>query len=198
MESDPNSMSAKKVLRKRMKSLLLSLAGDEKRRQSEIVVGKLLQLPAYNSAKRISLYLNMPDEVETLPLLRHALDSGKACYIPKYYKAGGMEMVRIKDWADYLSLPVTSWNIKQPADEDIREDALHTGGLDLIVIPGLAFSLSGGRCGRGKGYYDTFLAKCKKGQAVPPVTVALSYREQVVEQVPMDAHDVPIDHVLTA
>ena len=76
MESDPNSMSAKKVLRKRMKSLLLSLAGDEKRRQSEIVVGKLLQLPAYNSAKRISLYLNMPDEVETLPLLRHALDSG--------------------------------------------------------------------------------------------------------------------------
>lgn len=181
-----------------MKRVLLSLSGEEKRRQSEIVVAKLLQLPAYNQANRISLYLNMSDEVETLPLLRCALDAGKACFIPKYYKGGGMEMVRLRDWKDYESLPVTSWNIKQPADEDIREDALQTGGLDLIVIPGLAFSLSGGRCGRGKGYYDTFLSKCKKSQEVPPVTVALAYREQVVEHVPMDGHDVPIDHVLTA
>lgn len=180
-----------------MKAVLKSLSEEEKRRQSAAVVGKLVQLPAYSAASRVSLFLNMSDEVETIPLLRHALDSGKACFVPKYFKGGGMEMVRIKDWEDYMSLPVTSWNIKQPADEDIREEALSTGGLDLIVIPGLAFSLSGARCGRGKGYYDTYLQMCKKSQDVPPVTVALAFREQVVEDVPMDAHDVPIDYVLT-
>ena len=53
-------------------------------------------------------------------------ETGKECFIPKYV-GPKMDMVRLKDWSDYDALPVTSWNIKQPADDELREDALETG-----------------------------------------------------------------------
>ena len=108
-----------------------------------------------------------------------------------------MDMVRLYDLDDYDSLPLTKWNIKQPADDEVREDALDTeGGLDLILIPGLAFTLAGERCGRGRGYYDTYLAKVQLKQGRLPTTVALAFKEQILENVPTDHHDVRIDKVL--
>lgn len=71
-----NMSAAKAALRKQMKSVLKSLSEEEKRRQSEAAVAKLMELPAFVAARRVSLFLNMPDEVETIPLLRHVLDSG--------------------------------------------------------------------------------------------------------------------------
>ena len=66
---------------------------------------------------------------------------GKKCYIPRYFTDGSgrdMEMVLLRDWADYESLPTTKWNIKQPVEDEKREEALDTDrGLDLILIPGV-------------------------------------------------------------
>ena len=108
-----------------------------------------------------------------------------------------MDMVRLRDLEDYDKLPRTKWNIKQPSDDDDREEALDTeGGLDLILIPGLAFTRAGARCGRGKGYYDTYLAKVHQKQGRLPATVALAFKEQILGDVPTDDHDVRIDKVL--
>ena len=108
-----------------------------------------------------------------------------------------MDMVRLYDLEDYHQLPVTRWNIKQPPEHDDREEALDTEeGLDLILIPGLAFTREGARCGRGKGYYDTYLAKIRQKQRSPPTTLALAFKEQILEDVPTDVHDVKIDKVL--
>jgi 5-formyltetrahydrofolate cyclo-ligase len=71
------------------------------------------------------------------------------------------------------------------------------GGLDLVLVPGLAFSLSGKRLGRGKGYYDTFLQTCSSVQDRPPYTIALSFSEQIIESVPTDNHDYVINAVIT-
>ena len=70
------------------------------------------------------------------------------------------------------------------------------GGLDLILMPGLAFSKAGARLGRGKGYYDTYLQRCEKAMNRKPVTIALAFKEQICESVPTTDHDVPIDIVL--
>ena len=122
---------------------------------------------------------------------------GKRCYIPRYFMGGNrMEMVLLKDLEDYESLPVTKWNIKQPADEEIREEALNCGGLDVMLIPGMAFTQNGKRLGRGKGYYDTYLLKAKNNMMQPPRTIALAFKEQVVSDVPVDEHDFLIDKVM--
>ena len=106
-----------------------------------------------------------------------------------------MEMVLLKDLHDYNALPTTKWNIKQPSDDDIREEALENGGLDLMLVPGMAFTEDGKRLGRGKGYYDTYLANTKNNQISTTKTIALAFIEQIVTDIPVDDHDFFIDRV---
>ncbi|GAA6104411.1 5,10-methenyltetrahydrofolate synthetase (5-formyltetrahydrofolate cyclo-ligase) [Tachysurus ichikawai] len=140
----------------------------------------------------------MQDEVCTEDILRHVFSSGKVCFIPRYQSnSNHMDMLRLNSMEDLNSLPITSWNIRQPADSDTaREEALATGGLDLILMPGLGFDKNGNRLGRGKGFYDSYLQRCMKHPKGKPYTIALAFKEQLCEQVPVDDSDMLIDEIL--
>lgn len=71
-----------------------------------------------------------------------------------------------------------------------------TGGLDLIFMPGLGFDKKGNRLGRGKGYYDTYLERCMKHPRGKPYTIALAFKEQICESVPVAENDVQVDEIL--
>ncbi|RXG61764.1 5-formyltetrahydrofolate cyclo-ligase, partial [Armadillidium vulgare] len=189
--------NAKSALRKEMKQKLNLLTSEEKSRQSEVVKNKLFSMPQYQNCKRISIFLNMSDEIQTLGILKDAFKMNKICFIPRYDSSSNhMDMVRINSWQDFESLPETKWKIKQPLFEDKRETALSSGGLDLILVPGLAFTKCGKRLGRGRGYYDTYLNRCLKGQDQPPLTVALTFKEQIVPDIPTDDTDVTVNTIL--
>ncbi|XP_047480994.1 5-formyltetrahydrofolate cyclo-ligase-like [Penaeus chinensis] len=191
--------TAKSLLRQELKAKLNGLSNEEKARQSQAVQTKVLQHDLYKKSKRLSIFLSMHDEINTDLLLRDALDAGKAVYIPRYdSKSTYMDMVRLKSWEEYDALPMTKWKIKQPPLDQDREQALGSGGLDLILVPGLAFSKAGHRMGRGRGYYDTYLAKCRAVQEHPPSTIALAFIEQVLPEIPIEETDVPIDIILSA
>lgn len=171
----------------------------EKLRQSQIVSQKLFKHPKYISCERIAVFLSMQDEVRTEEILQDVFLQGKACFIPKYQSAESnrMDMVRLSSLQDLASLPLTSWNIRQPADDDhSREEALATGGLDLVLMPGLGFDRSGNRLGRGKGFYDTYLQRCREQRRGKPYTIALAFREQLCEDIPVGHNDMLIDEVL--
>ena len=214
-----NLKVAKNALRKEIKIKVANISMEEKVRQSEIVRKLVLQMPEYQSANSLSIYLHMTDEIQTEELLKHSLQLKKKVYIPRYYMGGNkMEMVRLLDMDDYKSLPTTKWNIKQPSDDEIREDALDHG-LDLMLVPGkfltnalryfflfslnelsflgMAFTVDGNRLGRGKGYYDTYLSKAKT-KNICPITVALAFEQQILKYVPVDSRDIPIDRVIHA
>ncbi|PSN54621.1 5-formyltetrahydrofolate cyclo-ligase [Blattella germanica] len=158
---------------------------------------KFLRSKEYQSSKRISVFLSMDDEIQTDKIVRDIFDTERTCFIPRYSSNGSqMEMVRLYSLQDLEDLPTTKWNIKQPLETDDRENALETGGLDLIVVPGMAFSTDGKRMGRGKGYYDAYLGRCRASQTTPPLTVALAFSQQIVDHVPTDEHDIKIDLVL--
>ena len=140
----------------------------------------------------------MDDEINTETILADVLTGGKQCYIPRYEPGSSkMEMVRLRDLEDYERLPRTKWNIKQPGLGEEREEALEAG-LDLILVPGLAFTRTGARCGRGRGYYDAYLARVTSTLASsPPLTIALAFNEQLLEELPTESHDCNIDIVIT-
>uniref|UniRef100_A0A4X1UP21 Bcl-2-related protein A1 n=1 Tax=Sus scrofa TaxID=9823 RepID=A0A4X1UP21_PIG len=147
----------------------------------------------YLKSKRISIFLSMPDEIETEEIIRDIFQQGKTCFIPRYqFQSNHMDMVKLASPEEISSLPKTSWNIHQPGENEIREEALSTGGLDLIFMPGLGFDNCGNRLGRGKGYYDAYLKRCLQSQDVKPYTLALAFKEQICLQVPMDEHDMKV------
>ena len=62
----------------------------------------------------------------------------------------------------------------------------------IVLVPGLAFTRTGDRLGRGKGFYDRYLAN------YPGIKIGLAFREQLLEDIPTEAHDVPMDLVACA
>lgn len=138
------------------------------------------------------------------------------------YNTSEMVMVKVKSVEDLKSLPKTKWNISQPADNDIREDALTTGilfnnisfsnsalfsmcmllyiyigGLDLIIVPGLGFTVNGKRLGRGKGYYDQCIAEYKtKYSSNSLKTIGLSFSQQICSDIPTNQQDSLVDFVI--
>ncbi|XP_042278132.1 5,10-methenyltetrahydrofolate synthetase (5-formyltetrahydrofolate cyclo-ligase) isoform X1 [Thunnus maccoyii] len=190
--------AAKQALRKEIKRRVSALSDQEKHRQSVVVSQKLFRHPKYVSCKRIAVFLSMDDEVRTEEIIKDVFKGGKSCFIPRYESSSThMDMLKLNSLQDMETLPLTSWNIQQPADDDnSREEALAAGGLDLILMPGLGFDMSGKRLGRGKGFYDTYLERCIRHPKGKPYTIALAFKEQLCQEIPVNDNDVLIDEVL--
>ncbi|XP_034004586.1 5-formyltetrahydrofolate cyclo-ligase [Trematomus bernacchii] len=190
--------AAKQALRKEIKRRVAALSDEEKLRQSSVLSKQLFRHPKYVSCKRIAVFLSMHDEVRTEEIIRDVFKCGKSCFIPRYESSSNhMDMLQLRSLQDMETLPLTAWNIQQPAAEDSsREEALSAGGLDLILMPGLGFDSLGNRLGRGKGFYDTYLERCMKHPKGKPYTIALAFKEQLLPEIPVDDNDVLIDEVL--
>lgn len=77
----------------------------------------------------------MQDEIETEEIIRDIFQQGKTCFIPRYqFNSNHMDMVKLASPEEILSLPKTSWNIHQPGEEEVREEALSTGECYGITI----------------------------------------------------------------
>ena len=139
----------------------------------------------YKDAKTIYGYLPYNQEVRTVPMLEQAMRDGKRVAVPKCY---GEEMRFI--YMDDLSKVEKGYaSIPEPiADEPVADDPTA-----LVLMPGLAFTEDGKRMGYGGGFYDKFLAS----EPNHP-TVALCYEFQMVDYIPTEDYDIPVDCVLHA
>ena len=140
---------------------------------------------AYKNAKTIYGYLPYNQEVRTVPMLEQAMKDGKRVAVPKCY-GDEMRFIYLEDLSQvekgYCGIP------EPIADGPIADDPTA-----LVLMPGMAFDRQGHRIGYGGGYYDKFLA------AEPDhPTVALCFDFQVVEQLPVEEFDIPVELVLWA
>lgn len=129
-------------------------------------------------------------EIQTDMVVKHAFETGKEIYVPFIYKraeTGGdlpasiMDMLQLKDLGDYQSLTPDKWGIPSidRSTVDSRKNcfgsngltqgkahASQEAGLDLIIMPAVAFDHDMNRLGHGKGYYDNFLARYIKSFSI--------------------------------
>lgn len=154
---------------------------------ARLATSRLVSLAEYRNAKRIGVYLSMPSgELSTTGIVQDALTHGKEVYIPYIYnveppalhqKTSVMDMLLLESMEEFEALEPDKWGIPSlQRDQALRKkncfggrgltfpaepQLTHEGeqGLDLIVMPGMAFDLEFRRLGHGKGFYDHFLTR---------------------------------------
>ena len=138
----------------------------------------------YQAARTIYGYMPYNQEVRTVPMLEQAMRDGKQVAVPKVY-GDTMRFILV---TDLTQMEKSDFGIPEPiADGPVANDPEA-----LVLMPGLAFTARGDRMGYGGGYYDKFLAAEPKHP-----TVALCYDFQLLQSLPTEAYDIPVDLVLT-
>ncbi|KAM7048282.1 5-formyltetrahydrofolate cyclo-ligase-like isoform 2-T2 [Molossus nigricans] len=119
--------AAKRSLRTELKQRLRAISAEERLRQSRLLTQKVITHSQYQKSKRISIFLSMQDEIETEEIIKDIFQQGKTCFVPRYRsQSNHMDMVRLASPEEISSLPKTSWNIHQPSEDEVREEALST------------------------------------------------------------------------
>jgi len=177
----------KREIRTRMRRLLREIAAAERQRLSLEVCRRMLGLPEWQRAETVMLFLATPTEVDTAPLVEAGWRAGKRVLAPRVDpERNVMAAFEIRAWSDCLP---GFKGILEP----VEQEAFDVPAIDLIVVPGLAFDLGGGRLGAGGGFYDRFLARddCRAG------TVGVAFELQVVEALPREPHDRGVESLVT-
>lgn len=180
----------KQVLRRATVERILSV--DPARRASEeaALVARFPTLPGFAAARCVLLYASVfPEEIDTGPLVRQALDLGKRLVLPRVDRAAGrLRLYHVADLA--ADLRRGAMNIPEPKRTCPEVDPTE---IDWVLAPGLAFNDACFRLGRGAGYYDRLLP------TLPPDSPrwALALDAQWVDDLPVEPHDAPLDGVVS-
>jgi 5-formyltetrahydrofolate cyclo-ligase len=190
-------MSDKKTLRARMRALRDATPGAQRAEWSRRICEHVIALPAYRLARVAHCFLSIQSEVDTRPLIEHALAHGKRVVIPLFVKGSDETPC-----AEILSLDedefeIGRFNLRAP--KVMRPIPL--AEIDVVFAPLLAFALRSGalpggavcRLGYGVGYYDRLLSRLR------PETpkIGLAFGLQRTPALPLEAHDALLDAVVT-
>lgn len=175
----------KQALRKQIREQKRAMTEEQIVSKSEKLGELFLASEAYRQAKTIYGYFPYNQEVRTVAMLEQAIADGKRVAVPKCY---GEEMRFI--YLDDLSKVEKGYcGIPEPVEDGPVADDKTA----LVLMPGLAFTKEGLRMGYGGGFYDKFLA----AEPEHP-TLALCYDFQMVEHIPTEDYDIPVNTVLWA
>ena len=172
----------KAELRKQVLQEMKAISQEQKQAMDQALTDQFLKHPFYQEAKVIATYLSFPHEFQTQELIEQAQKDGKKVLIPKTYPKGRMDFVVYNP----QQLAKTSFGLLEPQGDLEVVDASQ---IDLIHVPGLAFTTEGYRIGYGGGYYDRYL------EHFPGHTLSTVYPCQIQDFI-SEKHDIPVQEVL--
>lgn len=182
-----NEAMVKATLRGEMRERVRALSSAARQRESVQLCERLSKSAFWQAAQTVLFFAPLPDEPDVWPLLPALLSAKRIVGLPRYAVAAGnyeARQVRVIP----ADLVAGKFGISEPTENCPRLDLSQ---VDLVLVPGLAFDPSGGRLGRGRGFYDRLLAgfwglKC-----------GVAFDAQITAAVPMQTGDIRMDMVIT-
>lgn len=174
-------------LRNEVRESLANMSSALYRDQSFLVAQKVLQESSIIEAKTIGLTISNKPEVDTIHLIEALWQLGKIVAVPKCNpKTRTMEFYAIDSFAQ---LETVYMHLREPITD--RCEFVDANEIDVMLVPGVVFDKNGYRIGYGGGYYDRYVLNYN-GKLL-----SLIFDEQLREEVPREAHDCPVDVLLT-
>jgi 5-formyltetrahydrofolate cyclo-ligase len=189
-------MATKREIRRSVRALLARMSSEERARQSAAVTSLVANDERFLASQRVGLYVSLEREVSTFDVLELCFARNKRVFVPKYAEnSRRMDFFEVFSSADVRSLPRTRFGIAQPEEDGGRAEALSSGGLDVCLVPGVAFTLDGRRLGNGGGYYDHFLRRLRTQSPNCPL-IGLAFTQQITDWLPTEEHDFTLDCIV--
>lgn len=181
--------------RQHLKTVLNGLPADDVSQKSALIASRLFVSRWWDDADTVFAFCSLPREAQTDAILTRAFEQVKTVGVPRVDgKALVFHRLKQRD-ADFSIGP---FGIREPWPDwpmlDICE--MRVGSL-LIIVPGLGFDRSRHRLGRGKGFYDRFLRTARAHAPDRIHAVGVCFSDQLLDRVPVDGHDVPVDGIIT-
>lgn len=176
---------AKTLIRSDMLARRRHVSAQSSLEWSRRIQDSVLRLPEFRLAGRMALYSPIQNEVATADIFRAARESGKEVVFPTV-RERHLEFAMVSHLGE---LETGSFGIAEPR----TAASVPLGSIDLLIIPGVAFDLSGHRLGYGKGYYDRLLYDPEERG----VLAGLCFEVQLIESLPAGVHDVRMDLLVT-
>jgi 5-formyltetrahydrofolate cyclo-ligase len=178
------------ALRKKILSKRNSLTIAEIKEKSLKIKSSLFNLKEFKEADNIMFFVSFRSEVMTDFMIKEALDLGKKVIVPRVNKrTTSLQISYIDDFNTDLTFG--AYGILEPKSDQCQR--AKKNDVDIVIVPGAAFSVEGNRVGYGLGYYDRFFDNLNKDVS----KIALAFELQIVKKVPTSKYDVTMDMIIT-
>jgi 5-formyltetrahydrofolate cyclo-ligase len=175
----------KDTIRKEMLAFRKKIGVSFRIQSARKICDRITQLPIYHKASSILVYFSVRNEVSLYPLIEDAWIKGKTVSLPR------MEQDEIvpRLFTSPSELEHGDFHVLEP---NVSCEKVNIKKIDLVLVPGVAFDTKGFRLGFGKGHYDRFFVHLPK-----VYKCGIAYDEQIVETIYPEAHDIPMDLIVT-
>ncbi len=175
----------KKSLRLETLNKMKSLSPQQKCVADEWLFQQLIAHPKYQHANRIGIVMSMLHEINTDPIILHALQNDKLVFVPSTeYQQKKMVFQQLFD--------LNQVDMDERGIRYVKHQTPINHSLDLVIVPGVVFNQNGYRIGYGGGYFDRFLSKYQ------PVNLSLVYDIQMTDLMTVEPHDYPVSELIIA
>lgn len=174
----------KKELRARMRALARQRTASERCAASRTIFERVARLDDFSRARCVALYCALPDEPDT----REALELWSRTRRLVVPRVEG-DVMNFCDY-DPATLAAGAFGIAEPGP---HARVCPPEEIDLMVVPGMAFTREGVRLGRGRGYYDRYLA----APSLHARTVGVCFAGALLGAIPAEPHDIRMDCVIS-
>ena len=188
-------MMEKKLLRQRFRLLRDGVAPNDRTVWQAEIYARLLALDAWRDASLVCGYISVRGEIDLDPIRLAAYRAGKAYAIPRTAGAVSDRDMAFCRIGENDALTTGSLGIPEPSADAHALSPTELRGA-LIIVPGLAFDREGYRIGYGGGYYDRLIGDLR-ASGIPATTVGLAFSVCITDTLPHEAHDCPVDFIIS-